>query len=362
MSKVWPSISDAKYPVTFIRCGPSGGTMRVLFVTNMWPDEEQQFYGTFIKSQAESLVEAGLSVDVAYVRGHRSMANYATGLRRVGRLARESRYDVLHAHYGHTAAMLATVGRRPRVVSYCGEDLLGAPRGNSITVKSRLEVAVFRHLSRVYDVSITKSRGMERALPANLRARNHIVPNGVNLGMFSPIPRAQARTRLGWPSDGAIALFLGNPADPRKNVQLAERAISALASEGMNIQLKIAWRIPRLDVPSLMSAADCLVFPSRSEGSPNAVKEAMACELPIVATAVGDLEERLAGIAGCYLSQPQPGVFSQHIAAAVKHGRTSEAREAVASISTQAVAQRLIGIYETALHTSPATAKDSNRA
>ena len=325
---------------------PSSPIGEVLFITNMWPDERRPYYGSFIASQAHSLSAAGLGVDVIYVRGFIGPAVYAKALGAVPRAARRHTYDLVHVHYGHTAAVSLAVAQRPLIISFCGEDVLGAPRERGITAKSRVELTFFRQLGRFADATITKSVEMERALPASLRARNHVLPNGVDLDRFAPRPRAAARAELGWRLDEKVMLFLGNPQDPRKNVALAERAAALVAQRRPGTRLHVAWGVEPADVPTYLNAADCIVFPSRSEGSPNAIKEAMACELPIVATAVGDIPERLTGIAGCWVREPTPEAFAGALAAALDADRAPAAREAVTALGIGRIADRLLTIYE----------------
>lgn len=337
-----------------IRLASSLGVPRgkVLFGTNMWPDEERPYYGSFIASQASSLTAAGFSVDVAYVRGFKSIGAYVRALGSLPTMANGT-YDVHHLHYGHTAAAGAATALRkvPLVVSYCGEDLLGAPRGNSVSRKSAVEVALFRHLSHLADRTITKSAEMEQVLPKSRRAFNTILPNGVDLSRFSPIDRHLARQRLGWALETPVLLFLGNPADPRKNVALARRTAELVRVQVPDARLHEAWQVDPSDVPLLLGAADVLVFSSLSEGSPNAVKEAMACELPVVASPVGDLEERLRGVDGTYLCKPNSATeFADAVMRVLREPgkRALEARRAVSSLSTEHVATRLVDVYRAA--------------
>jgi teichuronic acid biosynthesis glycosyltransferase TuaC len=330
---------------------PADGSAQreVLYVTNMWPDEVRPYYGSFIASQARSLPAAGTAVDLVYVRGFLGSQAYLKALVDLPRAGRRRPYDLIHVHYGHTIAAGIGITRRPLVMSYCGEDLLGAPRGDGFTTKSRIEVAVFRQMARLATLTITKSLEMEQALPASLQGRNRILPNGVELDRFAPRPRAEARRELGWPIEGKVILFLGNPDDPRKNVGLARAAADLVRAERSDVRLEVAWGVSWDRVPVLMNAADCLVFPSHSEGSPNAIKEAMASALPIVSTPVGDVSERLDGVENCWVREPDQDAFSTALKIAVDAGEAPQARAAVEALGTDHVSARLNEIYDEAI-------------
>jgi teichuronic acid biosynthesis glycosyltransferase TuaC len=322
--------------------------LRVLFVTNMWPDEERPWHGTFVKSQADSLERGGVDVDVLPIRGWARRAAYPSAVVETLRRTRGAAYDVVHAHYGHSA-VVARAGqwRSPLVVSFCGDDLLGTRTGDGgLTRRSRVEAAVFRQLGRTAAATITKSREMEQALPATLRARNHVIPNGVDLDRFRPIPREEARARLGWEPGEPVALFVGNPEIASKNYALAQEVHRRLEPSRPGLRLRVAASVAPEDVPVWMSAADALLFTSRSEGSPNVIKEAMAAELPIVSTPVGDVRERLAGVEGCHVCEADPDALAAALAQALDHGRAPAARRAVEPLGLDAVARRVVDVYE----------------
>jgi len=326
--------------------------MRVLFVTNMWPDEVRPWYGSFVHSQARSLEAIGLEVDVLAIRGYASQWEYLRGAGEMVRRSLRARHDIVHAHYGHSAIIARLGLGRPLVVSYCGDDLLGTPtpgRPTEMTAASRRLARTFAQVARVASATITKSRQMELELPESMRPRNHVIPNGVDLDFFKPIDRAQARRRLGWEAQEKVALFVGNPSNERKNHALAERAVARAAAERPQLRLRVASGIAPEDVPVWMSAADALVHPSWSEGSPNTVKEAMACELPVVATPVGDVPERLDGIPGCHVAAADEEAFAAGVLDAIDHGRCPEARAAVAELSIDRVAHRVAAVYESVL-------------
>jgi teichuronic acid biosynthesis glycosyltransferase TuaC len=323
--------------------------VRVLFVTNMWPDERRPWYGTFIRTQAESLQRLGVDLDVMAITGYEGRHAYLDAARAMPARARGG-FDLIHAHYGHSGAVARLQRSAPLVISYCGDDLLATPNEDgSTTLRSRIEAAVFRRLAHVAAATITKSAEMEARLPRSRRARNHVIPNGVNLDRFAPIPRAEARQRLEWPQDERIVLFAGDPAIPRKNYALAEAACAVAASAVPDLRLRVACGHPPSEMPVLMSAADALVLTSLTEGSPNVVKEAMAAALPVVSVPVGDVPERLAGVEGCVVAPPEPGALGAGLASVVRRDRAPAARAAVEPLSLENVGRRVLAVYDEVL-------------
>jgi glycosyltransferase involved in cell wall biosynthesis len=324
--------------------------LKVLLVTNMWPDKERPWYGTFVHSQAMSLERLGVELTPLPIRGYASRTAYAHAVGQVVKLTRRHRYDLVHAHYGHAGVVGRFQRTCPLVISYCGDDLLGTPDNNGVpTTRSRAEAAAFRQLARVAAATITKSEEMERALPTSCRSRNHVIPNGIDLERLKPIPRRVARDRLGWPEHERTVLFVADPAIPRKNHALA-REVCRLASDVVpDLRLRVVNGVAPADIPLAMSAGDALLLTSRWEGSPNVVKEAMALELPVVATAVGDVEERLRGIEGCFACPPRADVLSEALVTAVRHGRIPAARRAISALSLEKVAHRVHAVYDSVL-------------
>lgn len=329
--------------------GSSGAPPKVLFVTNMWPDEVRPWHGSFVKVQAQSLEELGVEVSVLSIRGYASSAAYIRAAGDVLRKNAACPYDVVHAHYGHSAVVARLQLRAPLVITYWGSDLNGDPTSGSITPKSRVEVAMFRQLARVSAATMTQSHQMERILPAGVRGRNHVVPAGIDIERFRPVDRDAARRQLGWALDEKVILFAGNPERTVKNFPLAEEVHRRTARSIPNASLRVAWGLTPEKVPLYMSAADALILSSRAEGSPNVVKEAMAAELPVVATPVGDVDERMAGVPGCYVRPADPDALTEAMTAALQHGRSPEARTAMAPLGTTEVAQRILDVYQAVL-------------
>ena len=140
-------------------------------------------------------------------------------------------------------------------------------------------------------------------------------------------------------------LFAGSPDWPRKRYALARQAMDLLVKT-LPAELIVAWGAPHSDIPYYMNACDALVFTSMQEGSPNVVKEALACNLPVVSVPVGDVPTRLAGVAGCQLcSDDRPETIAEALADVLHRNDRAAGREAVGSLDERALTERVIDIY-----------------
>ena len=320
----------------------------VLVVTNGWPNEDNDTYCVFIKRQMESLVALGLRCDVLFIRGYRSPLAYPLAAARLlgWSLAGGRRYRLVHAHSGEAALAAAFYRRVPLLVSYLGDDLLGTPDAAArISRASRVRRFVVRRHSRLASRTITKSREMETALPLALRARNSVLPNGVDTSVFRPQDRLAARQELGWDSDARVVLFAADPAVPRKRFWLATAAVEHARAELPTIQLEVARRVRPERMPLLMNAADCLLHTSSIEGSPNVVKEALMCNLPVIATPAGDVEELLDGVAPSNVCKPSEGALSAALVECLRNPRRSNGRETAARLDATVIAVSLLSLY-----------------
>jgi len=329
--------------------------LRVLFVTNAWPHPAKPSHGAHAAREVAALRVAGVRIRVVAIHGHAGRRAYAAAAAQVARCNRRCEHDVVHGYLGHAGAVARLYLRAPLVVTYTGSDLLGDHAGpGSATAKSRVEAAAFRQLARVAAATITQSEQMEDVLPARCRARNHVVPTGVALDRFRPMPRDEARRRLGWPRDERVVLFAADPSRGVKNYPLAVEAHRALQASHPDVRLRVAWSdrrdtMPLDELPLWMNAADALLLTSRSEGSPSVVKEALATELPVVSTPVGDVAQLVRGVPGCHVRAPDARALAEALAEALAQGRSPAASAAVAGLGVAAVARRVIGVYESAL-------------
>ena len=177
-----------------------------------------------------------------------------------------------------------------------------------------------------------------------------MIPSGLNFDLFRVMPQDEARRAAALPMDKKLVLFVGNPDLARKRYGLARETVDRLAERMPGVELLLGWGVPHDRMPYLMNAADALIFTSLQEGSPNAVKEALACNLPVVSVPVGDVAERLRGVSNCELvPDDKPEALAAALERVLQRGGRSEGRAAVANLDEQVIAQRVINVYTRAM-------------
>lgn len=324
-------------------------TLRVLILTNLYPSPQQPGRGPFIRSQVGSLEQAGIEVDLMVIDGWRSRLEYLRAGARLRARVKQRPFDLIHAHYGYSGWVALMQNRLPIVISFLGDDVLGTPRADGgFTLSSRILRSINRRLARRYAGVIVKSEQMRRALGGIDAA---VIPNGVDLGLFRPKDREECRRHLGLPLQGIRLLFAGDPSIARKRHPLAVRAAVILGRRLAPVELHAVWGRPQDELVEWMNACDALLLTSWTEGSPNVVKEAMACNLPVVATAAGDVPDLLSRCEGNRLipirgSEAELAVeLARGLEEVVRRGRT-RCREAMGDLSLDAVAARVRRVYE----------------
>jgi len=257
--------------------------MRALIVTNMYPTATQPALGSFVRDQVDALRRIdGVDIEVfSFEPGSpRAYGRAAYGLRR--RHGHE-RFDVVHAHFGLTAWPAFAARASVRAVTLHGTDL-AHPRSRPITL------AALPFL----DLVATVSEPLAAEIPRwAVRGRRAVLPVGVDLGRFRPIPRAEARAALGLDPEKPCILF---PADPRRPEKRYDRARAVAGA----VPLLALGQIDPARVPLYVNAASAVIVPSEREGFGLAVLEALACDVPVLATPVGIHPTALDGVEGTY--------------------------------------------------------------
>jgi glycosyltransferase involved in cell wall biosynthesis len=257
--------------------------MRALVVTNMYPTSARPALGRFVQDQVEALRRIdGIEVELfAFPPGLRS---YPRAARELRRRHRGERFDVIHAHFGLTAWPALALRGAPHVVTFHGTDL-AHPRSG------RLSRVVLRFVDLAATVSASLAR--ERIPGAGAQRRVAVLPCGVDLARFRPLPRAEARAQLGLHPDAPCLLF---PADPTR----AEKRFDRARELAGDVPLLTLGDVPPDEVPLWVNAANAVLVPSEREGFGLAVLEALACDVPVLATPVGIAPLALEGVDGAH--------------------------------------------------------------
>ncbi len=254
-------------------------------VSNMRPDAEHPERGSFVRDQVAALQALGAAeVELhEFGPGPRALAAAAAELRRKYRAGRpRQRFDVVHAHFGLTAWPALAVPGRVRALTMHGTDL----------ADPRTRLATRAALSWI-DLPAAVSRELAEHIPGPARARAEVLPCGVDTERFRPLPVEEARRALGLDPERRLLLFGADPARPEKRYELARELADAAG-----VELRTLGAVPPQRVPLWVNAANAVLVPSAREGFGLAVLEALACDVPVLATPVGVHPEALAGVEG----------------------------------------------------------------
>lgn len=303
--------------------------MKILFVCKGKADGQ---ISNITGNQGKSLVQAGAEVSYFLVKGNGLSAIFSN-IRELRKTCREGNFDVIHAHYAFWGYLAALAGCRPLVVSLMGSDLVYA---------SWYKYSVRFFNTFCWKKLIVKSQEM---LDYAQTKNTIIVPNGIDLDIFRPIDSVIAFEKTGWDPDKKHVLFAADPQRSEKNFSLCKTSFDLINNP--DYELHTLGQVNHDLMPYLYNAANVVVLSSVREGSPNVVKEAMACNRPVVATDVGDIRQHMNSIYGCFITSFEPKDMADKIELAMQVN-VAESREAIAHLAAEKVAEKLIGIYKSA--------------
>jgi glycosyltransferase involved in cell wall biosynthesis len=307
--------------------------MRVLLVTNLYPDAAAPQRGRFVADQVEEVRRQGVSVELfTFPPGS---SEYLPATRRLRRHLRRASYDLVHAHYGLAGWCARLAGAKPLLVTFHGTD-----------VRHRLAGPLSRRLAARVEIAAGVSRSLFRreaggpGLPRRAGA-NAVLPCGVDERRFRPIPRAEARRTLDLDPGRPLLLF---PADPARAEKRPDRAASLARACGA--ELLTAGAVDPERMPLLVNAANAVLVTSEREGFGLAALESLACGVPVLSTPVGIAPVALRGVRGCLVAPFEPEAWR---AALEPHLGASESRvdgeRVAASFSASRLGERVVEAY-----------------
>ena len=288
----------------------------------------------FIYEQMKAIEVLGIETKALLVdRGYKG---YICAMSKIKKVIKEYSPDIVHAHYG-LCGIIANMQRKvPVITTFHGSDL---------------NYPVLRVLSFLAVISSRASIVVSEQLKKRtIISKNiHVVPCGINADLLVPIDKDKARLQLGWVMGEKYLLFSKEFFNKAKNYPLAKAAVDEYNSrfaEGHNATLLEFIGYSREQVMLLYNAVDCVLMTSDHEGSPQFIKEAMACNCPIVSVDVGDVKQVISNTDGCYLAERNPSDIAEKLNLAIKHGKTNGRNKVLKEFEAGVIAQKIISIYE----------------
>ena len=298
--------------------------MKVLIVCRKNPG-----ISPFITEQADAIKDKGIDLQYFFIQG-KGLKAYMNSYSHLKKQIAVFKPDVIHAHYG-LSGLFANLQRSvPLVTTFHGGDIN--------YWKSRPFSLIAVNLSR-YNIFVS----FKLARKAHARKNYTVQPCGVDLATFKPIDKKLARQKLKLSPDQTYILFAASFNNWIKNIALARAAIEKTDHDIHLIELKA---YTRKEVNLLLNACDLVFMTSFMEGSPQIIKEAMACNCPIVSTNVGSVEEIIDHTAGCFLTSFDPEDVSEKLKLAIDFGRRTNGSEKVAYFDNELIAERIISVYK----------------
>lgn len=314
--------------------------MKVLFVSSANSGK----INSIISSQAYSFftLDKGVKVEFYAIEGS-GLFGYLKNVFLLHYFLRKNCFEVVHAHYSLSGIVAYLAGSKPLVVSLMGSDV----NANFFEKKVTHFFA-----KRLWCRTIVKSVAMKNSLKADAV---EILPNGVSLVKFKPLNRSLCLEKLGWVKKKRHILFAANPARTVKNFELFLQAYKRIQVLGIELEYHVLENVEHDDMPMYMNAAEIVCLTSIWEGSPNVIKEAMACNIPIVSTNVGDVEWLFGDSPGHFIvNNPTEELIARNLIAALNFGKVegrTKGRERLRELEldSTSVANKIFNLYQSIL-------------
>lgn len=314
-------------------------TMHILIVTAAYPNAKAH-NGAFLEREVEGMRERGLDITVLHMQGR---WKYLRGIFQVMRAALTGKYDIIHGQYSFGGIVALFGGNVPKVITFWGSDVLPDP------IEPQNFATKFSHiispwLARRFEISMMPIQSMVDGLHS---PNSRIIPQGIDFAKFHLIEQATARQMLGLNPDLNVryAMFCANPNNARKGYAVAQKAVELLQRQGHAIDIIPVYNRPHDEVVTFMNATDALILTSSLESGPYVVKEAMACNLPIISTDVGDVAWVIHKTKGCYIAERTPEDVAQKLIISLREVRRTTGRRDMAHLTRENLVDRIVSVY-----------------
>lgn len=332
--------------------------MKVLWTHNFDPAVPNS--QVFMNIAAEGLRAQGVDLHCEYLGNLRSVRNLMRARARVEAMAGD--FDVVHAQYGSACALATSAAKGvPKVISIRGNDWNLHQTLGFHYAHTRLARAMTRWSLPSFDAVITVSRRVAADIRGVARTVPVIpLPSPIDLRRFVPMDRQEARARLGFAgSPERWVLFNAlNLNDPIKRYPLARKAFDLASAKCGNLRLRVATDLPHEVLPLFTAACDVILCTSETEGWPNCVKEALACNVPFVATDVSDLAKIAEVESSCRVCPPDPATLAENLCEVLSAPAPASLRRHVEGMSLEASTLRLMDVYDSVARGVPVAMRE----
>lgn len=292
-------------------------------------EEKLPLHRAFIYDQAIALRRKNVNVSFFLIKG-RGVKGYLKNISKLRQFITKNNFDLIHAHSGLSGLLTSFSTKKPFVVTYHGSDI------NNWKIRI---LSIISMLKSSWNIFV--SNNLFKKVSFLTKSKSSIIPCGVDLHLFKVMPQDLAKRALNIFSNKKIILFSSNFNNKVKNYSLAQSAISKLEYDVDFLEIK---NRSREEIVQLLNAADLLIMTSFSEGSPQIIKEALACNCPIISVDVGDVKERIKNVENCFVSSENDLTFN--INKLLSNKRSSNGRDYIRAFDNIIIAEKLIKLYK----------------
>jgi teichuronic acid biosynthesis glycosyltransferase TuaC len=297
--------------------------VRVLYLTNMYPTEARPYFGIFVKRQVDALRATGVDTAVFFTDATSGRRRYLTAIPNLRTTVREGGFDVIHAQHTYCVLqlLLARTASRatdvPLVLTVHEGEVYGGLRSALRQRVHPLRALTYargpkRLALQKADYRISVAAGLPEQI--GYSGTVEVLGPGTDLDQFRPAERSSCRDALDLPHDRPVVFFPADPNDQNKGFDVVRASLRQMEPEPL---LLCGGAIPPSQMAAHINASDVVAQASSYEAAPTVIREAVACGVPVVSTAVGDAERLLAGLPGCFVADREPNSFAPKIERAI---------------------------------------------
>jgi glycosyltransferase involved in cell wall biosynthesis len=314
----------------------------------MYPSAAMPFYGSFVRDEADALRAAGVDTDVYFVNGRANKLNYFGMPAGFFARIRTKPYDVIHVHHSF-CGLVATMQKKIPVVWTFHEGEISGSTADALREQPIKHLAYSKKMKRYVAQKVDAVVVVADHLRGPLGRTDALwLPAGIDWNRFAPMDSSEARRQLGLSPDKRYVLFPASPARVEKRYDLARAGFDRYQSAGNanDLELIALDNVPHERVPLYMNASEAVLMTSAFEASPVTIREALACNVPVICTDVGDVRVVMQGIQGCRIVDADADAISTALRAVLAGPRRVQSRERMHAYALETVAQKLIALYQ----------------